>query len=1475
MMNSVEYLHEIQRQRDGIRWESYNNERDKLQKIPFDHFLHDPRAMPFFLDFLSQLGQPELLLFWLEVEEYKQLMGRSGEIGAGATKIVTKYFKRPKGKSSCLLDELFEGKVSDRFNALDKAAIVMQLEQDEATLDMFTDPQLAVEDVLRERYHEKFRSSQSFRALLEELQNRKKLDLAGVVDNQGFAAFFEQYLEDSIPEKLGNYLFLYDANERVGARAHGGRNRGIIGQRAVKSGLRRSSSSMPAFREDMRKGSGGGSSSSSSSSNSSDSSSVSGINKNNQSSRSISRTKTLGSYSSTSSIPSAQGGKLPTPKESTRPATFLSYLPVSAAPPSTAMQLKNKREELLSGLNQAYVILDAYLSRGSNREASQVSDESKRCVKESLESINVELGGGSGKLASVGGFATVATAFAVLDSLEVRLAQVFEPAQKEIRGWLNTAAFQDFQRSEYYAALMAYIEEQDSEAHRERNLLRSMIHGKARSEKLLVLKLPKRTRMAPATDEDGGGGSRKAKMEQMRKFRSVRDVHELEGRRKGSYLWNTNLRSHVKNDDALIVDRVLEVVVDPVADERYLLHKSIHATAPTRRNLQTKICDCPCHYDNLLTSCMCDCNAPSLTRRSSGLVFRTRTNMDIDPRLGSCSKKVLSKDASLEHCKKVGGDPQGGGNSHYFFSNAAGEEDGSGEIYSSPASPRLSNRVQEIAPFTPQVHAYMLPLGLQVRVIDAEEVEGEDANRLTANFRTRKSSDADNITGFLVLPPKPGPLSKYEQRVISKVIDETTKTIEENDVAVKVIHVDKDEDMEQAEAAARAQELEKVRLLEPSESIHCFVMPQQSAKRSQKLSRRRFWYGVCHTSYDLRQVVCPSRLKQSGGGINDNEDCLDNSNSPRSLPGLKSPYQEITVTLAKHPEYGLGLNLLMNKDDGFMALGKFMVRGDGQVGPAARCGALKVRDVLLSVNGLSIANRRFDEVVKQIKMAKSPVTFTFARGWEATLRYCTYCSKLKCRPAYAFVPRVLSVVSQEPLFDQLHSTLLQIRPFASKAAVYQDQIVNVLAAKTVDLSLRLNSDPRPPSIHFPLMQLFRFVRKEYICDVLASLLLNRPVILLSDSPTMLVMAGEAFRTLLWPFVWRYAYHPLLPIPLARGFAEARQEKLNEYRHRSQVHQDSQHAAHLSTFFIGICTLEMGARDTDLGEFTGFDEIADWMLNEHDNLRPFDRFMSIDAFSPLVEEGTVVLDIDADHLEVPLPSPSQRAALLTAREASITPATGSRYSNAVATPTPSSRFGISGRRHRASSVTSSNSLGVASSTSTTGGVPNASLIPRFPDLLRDRLIHDWASLSSQDFVMENVHAGVMSLHSSLLRSFREYFVTSESSSSDETVVAFNVRMFLLKCPRSFHPYLRVFLSTKSFHSFLVELVYTKADIFTDGRNTPLGSPTGSASLSPLPRTPMTNIPEHDPDDVVVVGPDHEADGNDGERWSDKDKKVDWV
>lgn len=58
-----------------------------LSEISFDHVVHDPRTMPFFLDYLAQNNKAELFLFWMEAEQYKQLPGRTADMLAQASKI--------------------------------------------------------------------------------------------------------------------------------------------------------------------------------------------------------------------------------------------------------------------------------------------------------------------------------------------------------------------------------------------------------------------------------------------------------------------------------------------------------------------------------------------------------------------------------------------------------------------------------------------------------------------------------------------------------------------------------------------------------------------------------------------------------------------------------------------------------------------------------------------------------------------------------------------------------------------------------------------------------------------------------------------------------------------------------------------------------------------------------------------------------------------------------------------------------------------------------------------------------------------------------------------------------------------------------------------------------------------------------------------------------------------------------------------
>jgi len=74
-----------------------------------------------------------------------------------------------------------------------------------------------------------------------------------------------------------------------------------------------------------------------------------------------------------------------------------------------------------------------------------------------------------GRLASVGGFASVNTAFAVLEALHNQLANAFQNAQSEVLNYMSNTLYPDFVASDFFVSMAVQIEEETSKVYVNKN----------------------------------------------------------------------------------------------------------------------------------------------------------------------------------------------------------------------------------------------------------------------------------------------------------------------------------------------------------------------------------------------------------------------------------------------------------------------------------------------------------------------------------------------------------------------------------------------------------------------------------------------------------------------------------------------------------------------------------------------------------------------------------------------------------------------------------------------------------------------------------------------------------------------------------------------------------------------------------------------------------------------------------------------
>ncbi|GBG27270.1 Hypothetical Protein FCC1311_034922 [Hondaea fermentalgiana] len=1561
---------------------------ESLDEVPFNFVIHDPQASLFLFEYLSQGTKLDLLMFWMSVEEYKQSVGQIRSLTTQAEKIWERYFDREPNILS-----LVETRDPFYSRSADLERIKKMVKRSVPILDLFSSAQHYVEAELRYLYRTGFRESSSFRALVTQLKGSRKVNVHQVLDSERYSPFFARYIQKNLRGHFGNYLFLVEANDNYRARAHA-RATGI----PTRLGTYSSTSSFPPRRGSLGNASGL-------------SVSIGATSPAQTAKAPLGRTRSQGPNDAPGRPLSArrsedmadghrllrQRSELPsvnTPRgagnvegqgrprslmsrrdtfapqrDQNRPSSIIDMLPVSAAPSSAALELRMERQFLLDLLDAAYGILDKYLSRSSSVEATLVSDNAKRAASQQLEEIAAELGGSTGKLASVSSFASISANRAILDQLAHQLENVFVLSQQDVLRWMQDTVFPAFRESEGYAALIALIEEENSEAHRTRNRLSLILHGRIYSERLLVLPLPPRpvsdAKAAEAADAvirvdsesrglassgsnsrlkgsnggmkglnrnnslmAGSTGSLKSffrshSMGKMNKHASVVDLatlrrrqmslanssisksrRERDGvstsrRRHSSFLWNG---SREGDEEVPIVSGVVKLTCDLLANERLL-------------EANPMVCDCECHFTCSEAKCTCSCASPSLSFRGGGLLFRTRTEMTLDP-----NHAVAAAGADGVRAENLGGfrgrnhsfdeeedtdeedtdgyddeedmlDDEEEDSPHQHVDSASSHyaRDGGRHVKFEHAHFKGIESLENLSGLPPDLHAYMLPLGLQVRVVDLENADWASSDHLKVNLWIRPSADPENISGYIL--PSPRPRRSFTRITVRDVVGEDGLQLTAADMSTEICHV-REQRMNAAERKRWISRVrEQVMAMTPAPTIHPVTMPCRQHHHPERASKLRFWYGAVHTSYKLMQVDCPIASQRDAEEMemesSEPMHGLDSTNDEAEVSTMDNGYHEIVIRLAKHSKYGLGMNLALTQT-GFVELESFITRLDGSICPAKRSGALKIRDLLVSVNDRDVSNRKFSDVIDQIVRSPSPVKFTFVRGYTHKVERCLACGKTKCEPTFAFVPEPVALLSYgRPYYQQLRRSMdevlpafanspLEVQPLTTTVrrlnAYMRHEIANGVRGRSQNLA------PGPARPHYPFSHLFKFVRKEHVADVLASLLLNRPLLLLSDSASAVVFVAEALRSMLWPFVWKHTFNPLLPVALARAHAERRAKKIEELESIRSDQASSRQQRYLSApFFMGMCTRGLGARDTYLGEFAGYDDIRDYMLQEHDNQSPMERFLAVRALEPLLLDGTLVLDIDSDVLDIPRPSREDLQNLAeqqqnysgTNKPVDPSQPIGPEWVHNRDTRLALTRFShplfrmddtVVSRRPRTSSMSS------ATSTLSMGMPPVAqeTLIPSFPESLRDKLIEDWAMIPEKNATLAAYHEKLMQVHAKLLTNYRAFCLTYDLNEDDEDdeeeedeyemrsrlhyhrgssnglsraghnsssnhnlrhvppsfdyagghniMVSFNVRAFLSKCMRIHRPYLNTFLRTKSFALFLTESLYTGSEIF---------------------------------------------------------------
>ncbi|KAF4030341.1 DENN domain-containing protein [Phytophthora infestans] len=130
------------------------------------------------------------------------------------------------------------------------------------------------------------------------------------------------------------------------------------------------------------------------------------------------------------------------------------------------------------------------------------------------------------------------------------------------------------------------------------------------------------------------------------------------------------------------------------------------------------------------------------------------------------------------------------------------------------------------------------------------------------------------------------------------------------------------------------------------------------------------------------------------------------------------------------------------------------------------------------------------------------------------------------------LPSGLCVISKFPLVDSMRHFLSALwRDIRSNTEVtdHCDQVMK--AAIAMGNHFPSQSIDELPSLDFKLDDLFDSLSLTNVLRLFAFVLLEKKIILVASSYTVLFCASEALRALLHPLVWSHVYVPVLPLPL--------------------------------------------------------------------------------------------------------------------------------------------------------------------------------------------------------------------------------------------------------------------------------------------------------------------------------------------------------
>jgi hypothetical protein len=430
---------------------------------------------------------------------------------------------------------------------------------------------------------------------------------------------------------------------------------------------------------------------------------------------------------------------------------------------------------------------------------------------------------------------------------------------------------------------------------------------------------------------------------------------------------------------------------------------------------------------------------------------------------------------------------------------------------------------------------------------------------------------------------------------------------------------------------------------------HYFCLPCKSSKHSFEYDCQCV-FGCCLTKVTRKSMLTPISSSQSVGNNAADLSTMsvestgsfsvsrNRGRSPRNLH-----YSETALSLQKVPNFGLGLNLALNRD-GSVVVTRFV--SDVQTpSPAAASGKIAVEDELLAVNRVSVHGRRFDDIVGQIKNSASPVYLRFARGnYLESIINKAFVSTSPNEPERivkvanpeapegeeeemikltVYSPEVTCITSNQPIFNEMRIAMEEgVGPMLQKKESAMD--VESIEEQATHLSaVLLSSSSFANKISWSVdvrASLFNFLDVPRVVDIIAAMLLERRVLIISDYPERIAPAVVALMQIIRPFSWRHDFSPFLPEPHYDWFTS----KIGSTK----------------PFLVGLCTVDVVPPPVDQfiprrqGRLTLREDI--WSTRERDFMFPTDRLIRNagyvrNAVTLLTTQDTLIVDLDSDKV----------------------------------------------------------------------------------------------------------------------------------------------------------------------------------------------------------------------------------------------------